>query len=77
MSPLEPLSTRQECNAVRYRPGDEEGHYESYFQRANHPGRPLAFWIRHTIFSPRNRAAFEILSDRDAGNKMYAGAYIY
>jgi len=55
MSPVKPLSTHQECNAVRYRPGDEQGHYESYFQRANHPGRPLAFWIRYTIFSPRNQ----------------------
>ena len=28
------------------------GHYESWFQRANHPSRPLAFWIRYTIFCP-------------------------
>lgn len=27
-------------------------HYESWFQRANHPTRPLAFWIRHTLFCP-------------------------
>jgi hypothetical protein len=52
---VESLSTRQECNAVRYRPGDGQGHYESYFQRANHPSRPLAFWIRYTIFSPRSQ----------------------
>ena len=52
---MESLPTRQECNAVRYRPGDGQGHYESYFQRANHPGRPLAFWIRYTIFSPRSQ----------------------
>ena len=92
MSPVKPLSTRQECNAVRYRPGDEEGHYESYFQRANHPGRPLAFWIRYTIFSPRNQPGAavgelwaiyfdgesgKITSAKDAGNKMYDGAYIY
>lgn len=31
------------------------GHYESFFQRANHPTRPLAFWIRYTIFSPQDR----------------------
>src|SRR3954471_10900425 len=31
------------------------GHYESWFQRANHPSRPIAFWIRHTIFSPEGR----------------------
>ena len=28
------------------------GHYESWFQRANHPTRPLGFWIRYTIFVP-------------------------
>jgi len=50
-----PLSTHQECNAIRYRPGAGQGHYESYFQRANHPDRPLAFWIRYTIFSPRSQ----------------------
>lgn len=26
------------------------GHYESWFVRANHPERPLAFWIRYTQF---------------------------
>jgi hypothetical protein len=49
------LSTSQGCNAVRYRPDDDQGHYESYFQRANHPDQPLAFWIRYTIFSPRGQ----------------------
>jgi len=42
-------------NAARYRPGDPTGHYESYFLRANHPTRPLAFWIRYTVFSPAGR----------------------
>ncbi len=37
----------------RYRPGDPVGHYESYFLRANHPERPLAFWLRYTLLSPR------------------------
>ena len=46
---------RATANAVRYRRGDDAGHYESYFQRANHPRRPLAFWIRYTIFVPRGR----------------------
>ena len=32
--------------------GQPQGHYESFFQRANHPTRPLAFWIRYTLFSP-------------------------
>ena len=44
-------------NYTRYRPGQTAGHYESFFQRANHPSRPLAFWIRYTIFSPRGRPA--------------------
>ncbi|HWP65734.1 MAG TPA: hypothetical protein VNO26_07470 [Candidatus Limnocylindria bacterium] len=43
-------------NAPRYRPGTTAGHYESWFLRANHPERPLAFWIRYTVFSPRGRA---------------------
>jgi len=39
-------------NSTRYIKGQKKGHYESYFQRANHPDQPLAFWIRYTIFSP-------------------------
>jgi hypothetical protein len=35
-----------------YEPGRRAGHYESFYQRANHPERPLAFWIRYTIFAP-------------------------
>jgi hypothetical protein len=45
----------QEANRTRYRPGQSTGHYESFFVRANHPSRPLAFWIRYTIFSPHGR----------------------
>lgn len=40
------------ANLARYTPGQVKGHYESYFLRANHPKRPLAFWIRYTIFTP-------------------------
>jgi hypothetical protein len=40
-------------NASRFRADDPLGLYESYFQRGNHPTRPLAFWIRYTVFSPR------------------------
>jgi hypothetical protein len=36
-------------NASRFLPEDSSGFYESYFQRANHPTRPLAFWIRYTV----------------------------
>jgi hypothetical protein len=48
-------SARERANWTRYRPGQRRGHYESFFQRANHPRRPLAFWIRYTLFSARNR----------------------
>ena len=44
---------RRTANGIRYRSDDPRGHYESYFQRANHPTRPLAFWIRYTIFVPK------------------------
>ena len=43
-----------DANLTRYQPGQKAGHYESFFVRANHPSRPLAFWIRYTLFSPRN-----------------------
>ncbi len=43
---------RQQANHTRYQPGQATGHYESFFLRANHPSRPLAFWIRYTLFSP-------------------------
>lgn len=46
-------AARLHANDTRYRAG-EGGHYESFFVRANHPSRPLAFWIRYTIFSPRS-----------------------
>lgn len=42
-------------NASRFSRDDSQGFYESYFQRANHPSRPLAFWIRYTAFCPRGR----------------------
>ena len=42
-------------NHSRFQPGTAGGFYESYFQRANHPTRPLAFWIRYTIFCPKGR----------------------
>ena len=46
---------RDAWNRCRYVYGAQGGHYESYFQRANHPERPLAFWIRYTVFSPKGR----------------------
>jgi hypothetical protein len=44
-----------QVNWAQYRPGQRGGHYESFYQRANHPSRPLAFWIRYTIFSAAGR----------------------
>lgn len=40
-----------------YQPGQRAGHYESFYQRANHPQRPLAFWIRYTVFAPADDPA--------------------
>lgn len=42
---------RSRCGAARWS-GSNSGHYESWFQRANHPTEALAFWIRYTIFIP-------------------------
>ena len=50
--PLDAFS--QAVNFTLYR-GQADGHYESYFVRANHPSRARAFWIRYTIFSPKGR----------------------
>jgi hypothetical protein len=47
------LEDRASCNRCRLPPAGRAGHYESYFQRANHDTRPLAFWIRYTILVPR------------------------
>lgn len=47
---------RDRVNACRFDPARRVGHYESYFQRANHPTRPLAFWIRYTIFCPKDQS---------------------
>jgi len=44
-----------QANRLRHRAGSADGHYESYFIRANHATRALAFWIRYTIFSPAGR----------------------
>jgi hypothetical protein len=42
----------QQLNRTQYRTGQKAGHYESFYQRGNHPTEPRAFWIRYTIFSP-------------------------
>jgi hypothetical protein len=52
---MDATRTAARVNRARYRPGQRSGFYESFFQRANHPTRPLAFWIRYTLFSPAGR----------------------
>lgn len=39
------------ANHARYA-AEGKGFYESYFIRANHPDKPVAFWIRYTVFEP-------------------------
>ena len=51
MSPM----SRTEWNRCRYDAKSKAGHYESYFQRANHPTEPRGFWIRYTLFSPKGQ----------------------
>jgi hypothetical protein len=46
------MDDRWELDRAVYRPGQRAGHYESFYQRANHPSRPLAFWLRYTMFVP-------------------------
>jgi hypothetical protein len=43
---------KESVNYTKYVAGQRQGHYESFFMRANHPSLPLAFWIRYTFFSP-------------------------
>mmetsp|Transcript_10339 Transcript_10339/g.14181 ORF Transcript_10339/g.14181 Transcript_10339/m.14181 type:complete len:383 (+) Transcript_10339:203-1351(+) len=45
---------QQNANKPKYKVSQQRGHYESFFQRANHPTRPLGFWIRYTIYHPDN-----------------------
>ncbi len=49
------VKERAAWNGARFRPKDAGGHYESWFCRGNHPTRPLAFWIRYTVFVPKGR----------------------
>jgi hypothetical protein len=55
----------RDYNHSRFDPAGAGGFYESWFQRANHPTRPLAFWIRCTVFSPKGRP-------RDAIGELWA-----
>ncbi|WP_203935790.1 hypothetical protein [Planosporangium mesophilum] len=68
----------QQVNWARYEPGRPGGHYESFYQRANHPTRPLACWIRYTVFSPAGRPAdalgelWFVLFDGETGEHVVA-----
>jgi hypothetical protein len=70
-------SFSQGVNFTRYR-GQSEGHYESFFVRANHPHRAQAFWMRYTIFSPKghpDKAIGELWAIFfDAENNLHAAA---
>jgi hypothetical protein len=55
MEPVD-LSLYQQVNKTRFQ-RQAGGFYESFFLRANHPDRALAFWIRYTIFSPKGHPA--------------------
>jgi hypothetical protein len=63
-------------NASQFDQRDARGFYESYFLRANHPERPLAFWIRYTVFSPKDNPAatvgqlWAIYFDGEAGSHI-------
>ncbi len=48
-------ATEADPNAFRFR--DQHGHVESYFLRLNHPTRPLALWLKATVFAPLEGAA--------------------
>lgn len=49
------MDERARWNGCRWRADDRRGSYESWFVRGNAPDRASAFWIRYTIFAPRDR----------------------
>jgi len=53
---MEHIEKRNFWNQLQYKQNSKKGHYESYFFRANHPTQPLAFWVRYTIFSPKDKS---------------------
>ncbi|SCL33707.1 hypothetical protein GA0070624_4802 [Micromonospora rhizosphaerae] len=68
----------EQVNWTQYEPDQRAGHYESFYQRANHPSRPLAFWIRYTIFTPAGRPVeaigelWFVLFDGETGQHVVA-----
>lgn len=76
MSP-DPL-VAEHANWTQYDPARSQGHYESFYLRANHADRPLAFWLRYTIFSPTSRPEhargelWAVVFDGEAGSHAHA-----
>src|SRR5258708_37803482 len=66
----------ENCNGTRFAPDQQQGHYESFFLRANHPSRALAFWIRYTVFSPHRRPGdaigelWAVISNGEGGRQV-------
>lgn len=53
---MEHIEQRNFWNQLQYQQHSKKGHYESYFFRANHPTHALAFWIRYTIYAPKDKS---------------------
>jgi len=51
------IELQNTINSSQFDERSARGFYESYFLRANHSLRPLAFWIRYTLFSPKGNLA--------------------
>ncbi len=48
------MKSYQDANQLIFNKKSKNGHYESYFLRANHSSKKLAFWFRYTIFKSKN-----------------------
>ncbi len=64
-------------NDVRW-PRDRDGHYESFYVKANAPDRRLGLWIKHNLMAPAGSDAppfgesWAVLMDGDAGEHLVA-----
>jgi len=70
-----PVIDPKTVNNTRYAIHKRIGHYESYFLQANHPNRPLAFWIRYTLISPEQKKTaigevWAVYFDGETGNHI-------
>jgi len=66
----------RQYNAMRFAPVSSTGHVESWFWRANHPTRPLAVWLKATVFAPRAGSAvaevWAVVFDGERGKTLAA-----